>query len=162
MQERFKRYAYLIGLGLVLFSLTACLGSYGRLQRSNDVSKTFERHEVRADHSYYTTGPEARPMAILAVNRAYTLKSSLWRSVDMTPDLLGRLVVAMTDQLGYAPVILGGLISDPDGNQAGLWYSPHSSISIRFEPENTMVVSLPSTESDPIHRSRGRHPGMLP
>ena len=161
MQKRFKCYEYLVGLSLVIFSLTACLGSYGRLQRSNDVSKTFERHEVRADHRYYTTGPEARPMAILAVNRAYTLKSSLWRAVDMTPDLLGRLVVGMTDQLGYTPAILGAVITDPDGKQAGLGYSPHSSISIRFEPENIMIVSLPSTESDPIHRGRGRHPGML-
>ena len=161
MQKKIKFHACLAGLSVVIFALTACIGSYGRLQRSNDVSKTFERHEIRADHRYYATGPEARPMAILAVNRTYTLKSSLWRSVDMTPEMLGRLVVAMTDQLGYTPVILGAVITDPDGNQAGLWYSPHSSISIRFEPENIMIVSLPSTESDPIHRGRGRHPGML-
>ena len=89
-------------------SLAGCSGSYGRLQRSSDVSKTFERHEVLADHRYYTTGSEACPTAILAVHRSYTLKPGLWRSVDMTPESLGRLVDAMTDQLGFTLSIMGG------------------------------------------------------
>jgi hypothetical protein len=136
--------------------LSACLGSYGRLQRSSEVSKTFERHEVLDDHRYYATGPEARPTAILAVQRQFTLKSRLWNPVDMTPEQLKRLVDAMTDQLGFTPVIMGGIITDPEGRQAGLWYSPYSSTTIRFEPDNIMWVSLPSPASDPFILDGGR------
>jgi hypothetical protein len=62
----------------------------------------------------------------------------------------------MTDQLGVTPVIMGGIITDPDGRQAGLWYSPYSSTTIRFEPDNIMLVSLPSTADDrfSIHGER--------
>ncbi|WP_372682903.1 hypothetical protein [Desulfosarcina sp.] len=139
----------------------ACTANYGRLQRSNDVSKTFERYEVLADHAYYATGPAARPTAILAIHRSYTLKPGLWRSVDMTPELLSRLVDAMTDQLGFTPAILGGVIADPAGKQVGVWYSLYRRTTIRLEPENVIVVSLPTPDNDPFPMGGGRRPGML-
>lgn len=148
-------------LALLVNLTVACAGTYGNLQRSNDVSKTFERHEVLADHAYYATGPEARPTAILAIHRTYTLKPGLWRSVKMTPELLNRLVDAMTDQLGFTPAILGGVIADPAGKQVGVWYSLYSRTTIRFEPENVIVVSLPSADNDPFSMDGGRRPGTL-
>jgi len=148
-------------LAMLLILTVACTANYGRLQRSNDVSKTFERHEVLADHAYYATGPEARPTAILAIHRSYTLKPGLWRSVEMTPELLSRLVDAMTDQLGFTPAILGAVIADPAGKQAGVWYSLYSRTTIRFEPENVLVVSLPSPDNDPFATDGGRRPGRM-
>lgn len=146
-------------LALLVTLTVACADTYGNLQRSNDVSKTFERHEVLADHAYYATGPEARPTAILAIHRSYTLKPGLWRPVDMTPQLMSRLVDAMTDQLGFTPAILGGVIADPAGNRAGVWYSLYSRTTIRFEPENVIVVSLPGPDSDPFRMNRNRRSG---
>jgi hypothetical protein len=146
---------------LLVALAVACTANYGRLQRSNDVSKTFERHEVLADHAYYATGPEARPTAILAIHRSYTLKPGLWRPVDMTPEALSRLVDAMTDQLGFTPAILGGVIADPAGKQAGVWYSLYRRTTIRFEPENVIAVSLPSPDNAPFPMDGGRRPGML-
>jgi hypothetical protein len=141
----------------LLICLTACIGSYGRLQRSSAVSSTFESHEVLADYRYYATGPEARPTAILAVQKQFTLKSRLWDPVEMTSARLKRMVDAMTDQLGFTTVIMGGVITDPEGRRAGLWYSPYSSTTIRFEPDNIMQVSLPSPASDPFLMDTGRH-----
>jgi hypothetical protein len=131
--------------------LAACAANYGRLQRSETVGRIFERHEVLADHAYFTTGSEAQPTAILAIQHAYTLKTELWRPVEMTPDRLKRLVDAMTNQLGFAPVIMGGRIVDPAGKPVGLWYSRESSPTIRFEPDNIIVVSPPTPD-------RERHP----
>ncbi len=157
--HRIRRLRPLLTL---LATLTvACAGTYGSLQRSKDVSKTFERHEVMADHAYYATGPEARPTAILAIHRSYTLKPGLWRSVEMTPEVLSRLVDAMTDQLGFTPAILGGVIADPAGKRVGVWYSLYSRTTIRFEPENVIVVSLPSADNDPFSRGGNRLPGRL-
>lgn len=157
--QRIRRLRPLLAM---LVTLTvACAGKYGNLQRSNDVNKTFERHEVLADHAYYATGPEARPTAILAIHRSYTLKPGLWRSVKMTPELLSRLVDAMTDQLRSTPAIMGAVIADPAGKQAGVWYSLSSRTTIRFEPENVIVVSLPSPDNDPFLMDGGRSPGFL-
>lgn len=36
-------------LTMLLILTVACTANYGHLQRSNDVSKVFERHEVLAD-----------------------------------------------------------------------------------------------------------------
>ncbi len=146
---------------MLLIMTVACTANYGNLQRSNDVSKAFERHEVLADHAYYVTGPEVRPTAILAIHRSYTLKPGLWRPLEMTPELLNRLVDAMTDQLGFTPAIMGGVITDSAGKQAGVWYSLSSRTTIRFETENVIVVSLPSPDRDPLLMNGGRRPGML-
>ena len=149
-------------LSAALLILTgACTANYGNLQRSNDVSKAFESHEVLVDHAYYATGPEARPTAILAIHRSYTLKPGLWRPVEMTPELLNRLVDAMTDRLGFTPAIMGGVIADPAGKPAGVWYSLSSRTTIRFEPENVIVVSLPTPDNDPFLMDGGRSPGFL-
>lgn len=156
---RFRRAWPEIVLCLAMLCLAGCGGSYGRLTRSNDISKAFENHEILPDHAYYATGPEARPTAILAINRSYTLKPGLWRSVDMTSELLKRLVDAMTDQLGFSPATLGGVITDPQGKRAGVWYSLYSRTTIRFEPENVIVVSLPGPERDPFRMNRNRRAG---
>jgi hypothetical protein len=149
-------------IGLSMPVLVACAGNYGRLQRSNDVGRVFERYEVLADHAYYATGPAARPRAILAVGPEYTLSPGLWRPLEMTAELLRRMVNAMTDYLGFAPAILGGVIVDPAGHRAGVYYSPYSGITIRFDAENTMVVTLPGPDRDPFPTNRNRRPGRLP
>jgi hypothetical protein len=160
MRNETGRWLLETALLFALLCLAGCSGSYGRVQSSNDISKAFERHEVLADHAYFATGPEARPTAILAIHRTYTLKPGLWRSVDMTSALLKRLVDAMTDQLGFTPATLGGVITDPAGKRAGVWYSLYSRTTIRFEPENVIVVSLPGPDSDPFRMNRNRRPGV--
>lgn len=141
--------------------LAACTGSYGRIQRSNEIGKAFERYEILADHAYYTTGPEAQPTAILAINNTYTLKPGLWRPVDMTAGLLKQLVNAMTDQLGFTPATLGASITDSQGRQVGVWYSPYSRTTIRFDPDNVIVISQPSPDSDPSSINDPSRPGRL-
>ena len=159
VKSRFRWALPKTALCLAMLCLAGCGGSYGRLNRSNDISKAFERHEILPDHAYYATGPEARPTAILAINRSYRLKPGLWRSVDMTAELLKRLVDAMTDQLGFTPATLGGVITDPEGKRAGVWYSLYSRTTIRFEPENVIVVSLPGPDGDPFRMNRNRRAG---
>ncbi|WP_319521538.1 hypothetical protein [uncultured Desulfosarcina sp.] len=138
--------------------IAACSGSYGHLVRSNAVGNLFERHEVLPDHRYFLTGPQSRPNAILAVHRSYTLQPGLWRPVEMTPELLKGLVDAMTGQLGFTPTIMGASVTNPEGKQIGVWYSPYSQTAIRFEPDNVVVVSLPSKDSDPLILERGKRP----
>lgn len=145
-------------LWVILTVLAACAGSYGRIERSNDVGKLFERHEVLPDHRYFVTGPQANPNAILAVHRSYTLQPGLWRSVEMTPELLKRLVDAMTGQLGFTPAVMGASVTNPQGKQIGIWYSPYSQTAVRFEPDNVVVVSLPSKDSDPLILDHGKRP----
>ena len=143
-------------LGLLL--VTACAGAYGSLQRSSAVGRAFERSEVLEDHRYYTAGSEAQPTAIMAIRRDYTLETELWRSVDMTPDMLERLVDAMTQQLGFSPAIMGSAILDPRGRQIGVWYSPVGRTTIRFGSDNVITVSLPGPGPRPpfIDRAPGR------
>jgi len=145
-------------LGTIFMLLAACSGSYGRLVRSNDVGNLFERYELLPDHRYFITGPQASPEAILALSQPYALQPGLWQPVEMTPELLKRLVDAMTGQLGFTPAIMGAIVTNPQGEQIGVWYSPYSQIAIRFEPDNVVVVSLPSKDPDPLILDRGKRP----
>ena len=68
---------------------------------------------------------------------------------------------AMTDQLGFTPAILGGVITDPSGKRAGVMYSLYSRTTIRFEPGNVIVISLPKPDNDPFPMNGRRSPGLL-
>ncbi|MBR9985114.1 MAG: hypothetical protein KFF68_04320 [Desulfosarcina sp.] len=56
--------------------------------------------------------------------------------------------------------ILGGVSVDPAGKKAGVWYLLYRRTTIRFEPGNVMVVSLPSADNDPYFMDGRRRPGM--
>ncbi len=128
---------------VVQAAFTGCSGSYGRLKPSLEVDKMFEELKILADHSYYYSGPEAVPTAIIGIDNNYTLNSTLWKPVDLTSEQLKKWIDFMTHYRGYSLINYGSLILDPTGKRLGVWYSPWSWTTVKMESDNSIVVHTP-------------------
>ncbi len=125
-----------------LVILSGCASGYGTIQMSRQAGKIFEAHEILEDHIYYYSGPEAIPYAIIAIHEDYTLKTTLWKKVDLSSGQLKTwLGLGLHGLIGMSPH--GSLILGPDGQKIGLWYSIFNGTVVKLENDNVVVVHPP-------------------
>ncbi len=138
----------------VFMMVISCAGAnYGGLRLSNEVNKMFESYQVPDNHNYYYSGSDARPDAILGVHKDYTLRSKLWKPVELTPDQLKLWVNMMTDHRGTDIRIYGSRVISHDGKDIGIWYSPWNQTTVRMEDDRHVVINTPTGSA--IDRKRG-------
>jgi len=129
---------------LTIVMLWGCTGNYGNIQRSREAGRSFENFQVYADHHYYFSGPANIPYAIIGIHENYTLKTGLWKRVDLTSDQLRMwLDLGMQGTLGFPPS--GSYIFGPDGQKIGIWYSIFKGTVVKMENDNVVVVHPPSS-----------------
>lgn len=149
-----KIIAMHILLAIIQTVVSGCAGNYGRLERSLEVNRLFETHGILPDHKYYYSGPDAKPDGIIAIHKSYSLRSRLWKPIDITSEQLKNRVESMTDYVGHSIELYGSKILDHFGKQAGIWYSPHNRTVIKLADHNHIIVHPPGITT---HR-----PKMLP
>jgi len=126
---------------VVLTILAACAaGPYGTLQPSTELERTFESYQVLADHTYYYSGAEAAPDAILGIKQGYNLESQLWQPVEMTEDKLRQMVSRMYEAdflVRSSP--FAAYILNPAGERIGIWYSRVINTTVKLQDHQVMV-----------------------
>jgi hypothetical protein len=134
-------------LGLALPALiTGCAaGSSGRLDRSGQVWREFMSGQVLEGYTYYTTGMENMPDAILAIAPGYTLKTDRWLEREMTPPALRQLVGEMNAlYVATAPGLLGCYVLNDKGERIGVWYSALGYTTVKMTGATEVRVNPPS------------------
>ncbi|MEW6218031.1 MAG: hypothetical protein AB1634_00670 [Thermodesulfobacteriota bacterium] len=131
--------------GFCLVLLAACaLAGYGQVRPDTEITRQFRSQQVLADHQYYIFGPDAEPVAILAVDRRYQLAPSLWKPVQPTPAQLGAWVSRMDDRWQDLQAdAYGALILDQAGNRIGVWYAVTDWTTVRLEADGQAVIFTP-------------------
>jgi hypothetical protein len=114
---------------------------YGKLERSSEITKLFETHQILPDHQYYYSGLGAVPYAIIAIDNQYKLRKGLWNEVEATVPMLRNWVREMDMIYGFPPY--GFRILDHNGRQLGVWYSSKQWTTIIIEEENKIAVLAP-------------------
>ena len=114
---------------------------YGKLERSSEITKIFETHQILPDHQYYYSGWGAVPYAIIAIDNQYKLRMGLWNEVEATVPMLRNWVREMDMVYGFPPY--GSRILDHKGRQLGVWYSSKQWTTIIIEEENEIAVLAP-------------------
>ena len=140
-----------------LLTMTGCVTgqNLGRYQNSNDVRQIFESYQVLPDHTYYITGSNVDPAAILAIDNRYTLTSAdLWNKVPADQSQLRFWVDTMSRKIADMP--RGYYIINPSGDRMGVFYSSKGRGLVEMEGENKVSVYLPDEE-----REEYRSPQML-
>lgn len=158
-----KGHYHLWFLFTFLFVLASCAaGSYGRLQWSDEALDLFETITIKDNHTYYFFGPEAEPVAILAVDNKYVLAPSLWNQIDLTPDILTSWMERIDNNHRLLRErYLGAEIMDEEGNRIGYWYSYIDWTVIRKGEENEIVIFSPdSTRLFRDFQHRDQSPGV--
>jgi len=145
--------SFLLSIFFSALLISCAGGNYSGLRLSNDVTRLFESYQVLDNHNYYYSGSDARPNAILGVHKDYTLRSNLWKPVQVTPDQLRLWINIMTDHRGTSIRNYGSRVVAPDGKDIGIWYSPWNQTSVRMEDDRHVVINTPSPS--PVNRKRG-------
>ena len=130
---------------LILFLSAGCVGlhtgNYGSIVPDEEIGRTFEAYTPDPGLNYYISGSDALPNVIMGLDKAYTLESTLWKRVEMTPQTLRTLVTHMHIA---APTMNGFAIFDPTGNRIGVWYSILSATTwVKMKDEHMVVIATP-------------------
>ncbi len=146
------------GLALLLLSILAsgCATSqnqnWGKIVRDAEVTQLVETATVLPNHSYYFTGPEAIPDAIIAIDNRFTLQSKYWIKIDDVAEKLKDWNRYIDNAHRMGNVRAGTMMSSnyegfwimsADGTQAGLWYSRYESTVVMSPDSSTIIVYAP-------------------
>jgi hypothetical protein len=140
-----KKLCFLLVIMVLLSLLMGCAAAnYGAIRPSREVNELFESYEVLDNHNYYYSGSAAIPNAIIGIHENFTLKSDLWKPVDLTQDQLKKWILLMTNERGFSIRIYGYHILDPQGAIIGVWYSPHDRTVVKMVGDQHVVVHTPT------------------
>lgn len=133
---------------VILFARRAG-AAYGSIRPNRSVTGNFESHRVKTDLTYYLSGSETYPNAIIGVDKRLTLESSLWKQRDFTPEELGELVRRMQARADEHDQVLDGFdILDSEGKYIGEWFSlPGITVMVKMESENRVKISTPPMDT---------------
>ena len=147
-EKMFRRGATILAFlfSILVAGCSVHSGKHGVLQLRGKIDDIFESHQVMDNYNYYYSGRDARPDAILGVNKKYSLRSRLWKPVDLTSEQLRLWVDMMTDHRGYSVRTYGAEVLGPGGEHIGIWYSPWSWTTVRLEDDNNVIIHTPSGE----------------
>ncbi|MHB8908877.1 MAG: hypothetical protein ACYDAA_08380 [Syntrophales bacterium] len=115
--------------------LAACLGTaacthqlfrdFGRISLNDEATRAFDSYSVNADFHYYISGSDTYPNAIIGLHRDYRIDpESLWKKVEMTPEVMQKIVSSMKENSSTRQHFLYGYeLLGPKGQPLGVWYS---------------------------------------
>ncbi len=121
--------------------LLGCSVQYGRLQGDADVTRMFQNGEVSTDYRYYVAGFQRVPYGIIGIDNTYSLRTSYWQPVDLTPTVLKQVIYRMHTVYSLEP--RGAWIVDPEGRRVGIWYSSQNWTKVKVEEDNQVMVVPP-------------------
>ena len=114
---------------------------YGTLERSQAVTKIFEKPQILPEHKYYIHGWGSVPYAIIGIRDKYKLRKGLWKEIEITVPMLRSWISRMDIIYDYPPY--GSRILDHKGDQLGIWYSSKQWTTIIIEDENQFAILTP-------------------
>ena len=142
-----KRLQIFIPFVLTVFWVSGCARyqNFGTLAPSQDVTRAFETATILPDHTYYYTGPEAKPDAIMALAKSFTLanKRNFWIKLDITKEQLQSWNLIIQNETRIKFPYTGYQIITPDGRRAGVWYSPYGHTVVKTPEQQSIIVYTP-------------------
>lgn len=147
--------SFIISIILIIFGLmvTGCVagnGNYGKLVYDNDVKEKFEDFQFYHQYKYYYYGSKTLPEAFLGIDEDIELKSSLWRPIELTPEILLDWIRIQANRKEGNLGRFGSVMLDANGKQIGVYYSLRSWeqwTMIRIVGEKEIKVASPSDPS---------------
>ncbi len=126
-------------------------GKHGKLKQSPGVKSKFETYRLEPDLDYYIAGSEQWPVAIVAMDKSYTLGSKkTWKKVDLN----AKKLKTMVDRMNHLGPLLsenktrtvqfyGCDILDDRGNRVGIWYSATRRGVVKMKGDNNVRLYAP-------------------
>lgn len=140
-----KSFFHIFLLCLAALFLTNCTShvNRGKLIQAKEVADSFERGEILPDHSYYFSGSEAQPDAIIGIHNNYTFERGYWKEADISEDKMRTWNRLIENYYRTRQRYYGYKITTPEGNPVGIWYGKYSFTVIKFPQPNTIIIYPP-------------------
>ena len=137
-------------------TLTGCAttGTNSGITNSREATDIWHAYEILPNYHYYFWGPVSQPFYIIGIDEKYQLKSSHWKPVDLKPAMLKNWFNYIDPRVGYSYSLWGALITGPNGERIGLWYSVRDwrRLGSASLGENNQVTVITPSETDPRKR----------
>jgi len=159
--KRFDITVYGIILALLITVVQGCAGlrtqDYGRFSPDRETTQAFENYQINPEMNYYVSGSDVYPNALMGLDKHYVLDSSLWKGVNMTPEMMKEIVSNMKQKVSTIyQTLFGFVLLDPQGKPIGVWYSIMSATtSFKIKEDNHVVVITPNIN---IYEKYDGHP----
>ena len=133
-----------LSLGFLAAALIfGCSGDFGRIHWDEDVTQAFETNQVQPDLTYYYYGVGMQTYAIVGFDPKWELNSIMWRQLEAETEDFN----IVKSRIWYNDLTLpdhprGAIIRDPVGDKVGVYFSSLPLVSIKFKPENQVMVML--------------------
>jgi hypothetical protein len=143
LQKRILSIAGLLTISAVaMIVIVGCLKNYGKLQRSREVTTMFETGELPHEYHYHFFGRRNQPYAVMGLEPDWTLKSRIWRSVELNTEEFKYMTKWVWEDLGYYKY--GANILDPEFEKIGIIYTSSWMATIKVDKDTKTVEVMPS------------------
>jgi hypothetical protein len=117
-----------VGAAIVIIFLTLfgrrIRTHYGTLRPSSQVTTHFEEYRENPALTYYTSGPDTYPTAIMGLEPSVELDTKLWKRQNLRQDTFKTLIQAMQEKASHLGLQLQGFtMISKTGERIGEWYS---------------------------------------
>ncbi|MBI9075127.1 MAG: hypothetical protein JEZ02_06920 [Desulfatibacillum sp.] len=133
----------MLGMAALFLIVASCvsMNQFGAIRGNSEVTQSFKNYEVSSQYRYYTIGPGGQPTAILGIDREYSLNSSIWQAVELTPEMLKTMVDLVNLGSPDKDRYWGSVVLDNAGNTVGVFYSTWRKGIVKVSQDKTVMVS---------------------
>jgi hypothetical protein len=141
------RTMILFGSGLlILLFLSACSQDFGRIHWDQDVTQAFQNNQVQPYYNYYQYTIGTQVYAIVGLDRELEMSSNIWRELSSDMEDFSLATSRIWDNYTQLPEYpRGAIIRNPSGENVGVYFSSIRFVSVKFKPNNRVMVMLDNT-----------------
>lgn len=151
---------FLIGV-VVLATLNGCTANrkVALVRNSVEAEKFFFNDTASVNFNYFYYGPERKPIALLALDKRYTIESEFWTKADFNGPALQNMPGKPGHTFLLGTEYRGQEIVSPNSETIGMVYSRYYWVTAWFDKENDTKITIPPPElsrSQPDYSRRNR------
>lgn len=133
---------------LILLFLAGCSQNFGRIHWDENVTQAFQNNQVDPSYNFYQYTIGMRVFAIVGLDPELELRSNIWRPLSSDTEDFS----LATSRIWYSDTQLpkdprGAIIRKPDGEDIGVYFSSIRFVSVKFKPNNRVMLML---DTNPI------------
>lgn len=134
---------FVISSFIIIF-MWGCLENYGRLRRSTEVQTMFETGQLPSEYNYYFFGHRNHPYAVMGLEPDWTLRSKMWRTVELNTEEFKYMTKWVWEDIGYARGgKYGAQILDPEFVKIGIIYTASWMATVKVDKDTKTVEVMP-------------------
>jgi len=142
LQKKILSITRLLTIGVfVMIVMLGCFENYGRLQRSTEVQTMFETGQLPSDYNYHFFGSRDHPYAVMGLEPDWTLRSKMWRKVELSTEEFKYMTKWVWEDLGYYKY--GAKILDPEFDKIGIIYTSSWMAAVKVDKNTKTVEVMP-------------------